>query len=125
MPDNTANAPDDALSYRIPAGEKEHFLRFVKEGEKENGAFKKDANGTEMTGVVAWLKSNGHTEARFFSLDQPNGDVLFIVTANATPPVDWNQIPGFEKNFGRNTRLKFEGDINAMIAPAPPQPGPQ
>src|SRR5438128_1498016 len=99
MPVNLTNPPD-VLSYLIPAAEKEHFVRFVKEGEKNaDGSFKKAQNGSKMTGVVAWLKANGHTEARFFSLPQPDDKLLFIVTANKDALADWHKIPGFEETF--------------------------
>ncbi len=110
------------LSYEIDGNEKEHFLKFVREGEKdENGNFKKDKNGVEMTGVIAWARAFRLFDTRFYVGAKPNGNLLFVATADRTIPEegqpDWAEIPGFLELFPSNNKMNIRDDLNNLVKP--------
>lgn len=124
MPDNDVTFATSLLSYQISAADKAHFLRFVEEGEIEDGNFVVDPlTGLEMTGVIAWLRGEGLFNTKFYTVDRPDGSLLFIATEDPPPQgmalADWSRIPGFQRQFGPNNRMTLRDDLNALIAPPP------
>jgi hypothetical protein len=118
------NAPF-LLFYSVPAEKRQHFETFVREGHRVNGVIQPDENGAQKTGVIDWLRSSHLFDTKFYSGEGPNGSLLFIATADRVIPEeeqhDWFEIPGFESEFGRNTKLFIRGELNDLVA-ASPQP---
>jgi hypothetical protein len=107
------------LFYPIPSDKKDDFLKFVTEGKKRaDGSFEKDANGAEMTGVIAWANSEHLIDTYFYTVEKDDGSLLFIATANSLNP-DWARIPGFVSLFGPNTRMETRDDLNMLVNRSP------
>src|SRR5947208_944060 len=106
MGDNNANDAPFLLTYDVKKHQRADFEKFVTDGKKTtDGTFEKDKHGTEMTGVIAWLRVNGLKDTKIYTVEKPGGDFLFIATADRTIPAgvnlpDWATIPGFNKLFG-------------------------
>jgi hypothetical protein len=111
------------LLYHIPANRKDHFLRFVTEGEKDaQGNFVIDPDTRlPMTGVIDWARSFRLFDTRFYTRENADGSLFFIATAVRTLPEevlpDWATIPGFVRLFGPNNEMRIRDDLNALVEP--------
>ncbi len=116
-----ANDAPFLLTYDVKKHQREDFEKFVREGNKNpDGTFVKDDQGVEMTGVIAWLRANGLTDTKIYTVEKPGGDFLFIATADRTIPADvdppdWGDITGFAKLFGANIKALIRNDLDALI----------
>jgi hypothetical protein len=120
------NALRDArifLLYHIPADKKEHFLRFVTDGERdEQGNVIPDPDtGLPMTGVIDWVRAFRLFDTRFYTHERTDGGLYFMATAVRTLPEealpDWATIPGFVRLFDPNNEMVIRDDLNALVEP--------
>jgi len=120
---NTLRDARAFLLYNIGADKKEHFLRFVKEGERDaNGNVVVDpGTGLPMTGVIDWVRTSRLFDTRFYAHEKADGGLFFIATAVRTLPEellpDWATIPGFVRLFQPNNKMSIRDDLNALVEP--------
>jgi len=110
------------LFYQIDENKKDHFLRFVTEGERdaEGNVLPDPDTGAPMTGVIDWIRSFRLFDTRFYTRENADGSLFFIATAVRTIPEplpDWRGIPGFERLFGPNNEIRIRDDLNALVEP--------
>jgi hypothetical protein len=118
-----AIAPDAPflLTYDVKKHQRADFEKFVTDGKKNpDGTFARDDQGAEMTGVIPWLRANGLTDTKIYTVEKPGGDFLFIATAARTIPAgvnppDWSKIAGFKTLFGDNIKALIRDDLDALI----------
>jgi len=118
------------LAYAIPLAQKEQFMNFVKEGQRTvDGEFVQDEKGNDISGVIAWLRSQVLLGTRIYTAEiraaESNGTLagdalLFIATEDtrrepAIPQADWFGISGFAKRFGKNTKMFLNDELNDLI----------